>query len=102
MEFGMNKQQFLMICLAAIISMFGCRGPFPSQTKEQVPQDHTLEVKGVMHKPGLKHPYRQESGCASSDCHQDDLDGGVARVEGETRIAPSCFQCHATKWEDDE
>ncbi|MDQ7053422.1 MAG: hypothetical protein Q9P14_11180 [candidate division KSB1 bacterium] len=54
-----------------------------------------------MHREGLKYPYRPSSGCSSDKCHQEDLDGGVAEVNGIKTIAPSCFQCHGTLWEDE-
>jgi len=89
---------FVFTALAA----FACDGPFPSASKPNVPEDHTESIKGVLHKPGQEHPYLEESGCSDVECHQDDLDGGLGEVDGEPRIAPSCFQCHATLWEDDE
>ncbi len=85
--------------VAALLS--GCDGIFPPQQKIGPPADHTVSIKGVMHKPGYKHPYRAASGCSDASCHHDDLDGGVAEVNGKTTVAPSCFQCHGTKWEDD-
>lgn len=54
-----------------------------------------------MHKEGFKYPYKQASGCSASECHHDDLDGGVAVVDSVQTVAPSCFQCHNTKWQDD-
>lgn len=53
-----------------------------------------------MHKNGLEHPFREESGCSDFDCHHDDLRGGLAIVEGVQTVAPSCFQCHENKWDD--
>ena len=88
-------------CMALCLLLTSCNGPFPSTTKEGPPADHEVNIKGVMHKQGYKNPYRETSGCSSADCHQDDLDGGVANVEGIVTIAPSCFQCHGTKWDDD-
>lgn len=79
----------------------GCKAPFPPQRKEGLPEDHVVNIKGAFHKEGYLHPYRPESGCSSATCHHEDLDGGIAVVNGATRIAPSCFQCHGTKWQDD-
>jgi hypothetical protein len=89
----------ILILLAFLL--WQCNGPFPSAQKQGLPGDHTVSIQGVFHKPGYMNPYREASGCSSGDCHQDDLDGGVAVVEGKTTIAPSCFQCHGTKWQDD-
>lgn len=85
------------LCLA----VSSCDGPFPAQTKTGPPADHTVSIKGAMHKQGYKYPYKPESGCSAANCHQDDLDGGVATVDGRQTVSPSCFQCHGTKWKDD-
>lgn len=78
-----------------------CSGPFPAASKPNLPDDHTESIKGVLHKPGYEYPYKESSNCSDSDCHQDDLDGGLASVDGRVTIAPSCFQCHETLWKDD-
>lgn len=85
--------------LSALLT--ACDGPFPSTAKPSLPDDHTDSIKGVYHKAGQKHPYYESSGCSDSDCHQDDLDGGVGSLDDEQVIVPSCFQCHETLWEDD-
>ncbi|MFQ5823034.1 MAG: hypothetical protein ACE5JB_03165 [bacterium] len=54
-----------------------------------------------MHKKGYKFPFKTSSGCSDTECHQSDLDGGVANVDGRITIAPSCFQCHETLWSDE-
>ena len=96
----MEKRILLNIVLLTTLFM-ACDGPFPSTAKPSLPDDHTNSIKGVFHKPGQKHPYYESSGCSDSDCHKDDLDGGVGSLDGEVVIVPSCFQCHATLWEDD-
>jgi len=90
----------LIFILLALV-LWQCNGAFPSAQKQNLPADHTTNISGVMHKPGYLNPYRESSGCSAANCHQDDLDGGLAVVEGDTTIAPSCFQCHGTKWQDD-
>lgn len=89
---------FFLACLFIV----GCDGPFPSTTKPNVPDDHTENIKGVFHKKGYEFPFKESSGCSETTCHQPDLDGGVADVDGRIAIAPSCFQCHETLWSDEE
>ena len=50
-----------------------------------VPADHTLKIRGALHKSGFKTPVTSK--CTA--CHGADLSGGVG---------PSCFKCHGTKW----
>ena len=84
-----------------VLFVAACTPPFPSQVKDGIPADHVVNIKGAMHKEGYKFPFRPTSGCSSNTCHHDDLNGGVAMVNGEIRIAPSCFQCHGTRWEEE-
>lgn len=88
---------------AILAALFGlsCGGPFPAASKPNLPDDHKASIKGVLHKAGYRYPYKKDSGCSDSDCHHDDLDGGVAIVDDRVTIAPSCFQCHDTRWSDD-
>ncbi len=95
-------KSLLFVFMLPILGGAGCKAPFPPQTKSGIPQDHVVNIKGVMHKNGYKFPFKSSSGCSDANCHHDDLDGGVAKVNGVTHIAPSCFQCHGTKWQDDE
>lgn len=88
--------------LFLLMACAGCEAPFPPTQKPNLPADHIESIKTAMHKPGFDFPYKQESGCATSSCHGDDLTGGVAQVDERITIAPSCFQCHETKWQDDE
>lgn len=78
-----------------------CNGLFPPAPKSGIPDDHTENIKGAMHKKGYKFPFKSSGGCSDTDCHQPDLDGGVANVDGRITIAPSCFQCHETLWSDE-
>lgn len=79
----------------------GCNGLFPHAPKSGIPDDHTENIRGAIHKKGYKFPFKASSGCSDTDCHHPDLDGGVAKVDGRTTIAPSCFQCHETLWSDE-
>ncbi len=97
----MKKGIFIM-CLAVFgLAFTACDGFFPAVSKPSVPDDHTKSIKGVFHKEDPEHPFYESSGCTDSDCHKDDLDGGVALYEGVQHVIPSCFQCHETLWEDD-
>ncbi|MFQ5605515.1 MAG: hypothetical protein ACE5HS_19775 [bacterium] len=101
---SMMRLKLFFFCsglIFSIILLVRCSGPFPSISKSGLPSDHTEKIKGVLHKKGFKYPYKTNSGCSDSKCHQDDLDGGVAEVDGKITISPSCFQCHETLWEDD-
>lgn len=84
-----------------LLALFACKSPFPPTTKQGIPTDHTVKIESAMHKEGYMYPYRPESGCSAAVCHHDDLDGGTAVVDGVQTIAPSCFQCHNTKWLED-
>ncbi|MFQ5641778.1 MAG: hypothetical protein ACE5IR_27700 [bacterium] len=93
----MRRLSFVILILLSS----GCRGPFPAASKPNLPEDHTESIKGVLHKSGYLFPYKKNSGCSDTKCHQDDLDGGVADLDGRITISPSCFQCHETLWSDD-
>ena len=83
----------LLFCLA-------CDGPFPAVDKPTIPSDHTSNQSGALHKGGEDNPFGS-GGCSDSDCHQVDLRGGLVVFEGQRVVAPSCFQCHGARWEDD-
>lgn len=94
-----SKVQLFYLTIAVIFA--SCNGPFPSVSKIGPPDDHTQNIKGAMHRLGYKFPFKASSGCSDTKCHQPDLDGGVANVDGRITIAPSCFQCHPTLWSDE-
>ena len=48
------------------------------------PSDHTVSQDGVRHRPGLRDP---ENNCTG--CHGTDLRGGAG---------PSCYSCHGKQW----
>lgn len=68
--------------------------------KSGLPERHNSIMEGVFHGERAEEPFENgDDGCASTDCHQPDLRGGVAKVDGKKVIAPSCFQCHGRVWE---
>ena len=81
-----------------LLNTGGCDGPFPTEEKIGLPDDHTVNKKGALHKSGLGRPFTTNSGCSQSDCHHNDLKGGTAVVDGRTTVAPSCYQCHDKRW----
>jgi hypothetical protein len=105
----MKLKHFYCLCFPVGIAMlillfvlFSCDGIFPAQTKPDVPQDHNLKVSGVLHKSGLFEPLDQISGCTTSTCHGNDLQGGVAVASGRRIVVSSCYQCHGALWEGGE
>lgn len=79
-----------------------CTKIMPTATKPTVPDDHTKDIEGVLHKPGFEEPMELIGGCSDRFCHGTALEGGVAIVDEKPAVAPSCFQCHDDKWNDDE
>ena len=53
-----------------------------------------------MHKRGLDDPMTTESGCSASECHGEELTGGLGVVDDKLVSVPSCYQCHGKKWDD--
>jgi hypothetical protein len=69
----------LAISAALLVALAGC-----GSEENEAPSDHTLNLDGVKHKPGLTAPLTNCTGC-----HGASLQGG----EG-----PSCTSCHGVKW----
>ena len=97
-----KKTLFVLIVGLVQLGAGACDGPFLAQDKVGVPDDHTVNQGGASHKSGLNRPFRESSGCSQSDCHQSDLRGGPAKVDGRATIAPSCYQCHGKKWSNND
>lgn len=95
------KPALLFPLIFCCFLMIRCDGPFPSEPKTGVPGDHNDNEQGAMHKSGKDNPFGSGD-CSDSDCHQNDLRGGVVVYEGRTTVTPSCYQCHGNKWEDDD
>jgi hypothetical protein len=87
-----------LISLLTVFILISCDLDFPTFTKSGLPAGHTVKNRGALHKMDPERPFSQNSGCSSNNCHQSDLKGGVAEIEGEQQIAPSCYQCHSRKW----
>ncbi len=97
--------KFNELYILVVLLFAACEGgPFPSETKNQLPDGHVVRVKTAFHKEALFYPYGYdiktgESNCASSRCHQPNLRGGIARDDnGVIKYAPSCYQCHTKLW----
>ncbi|MCB0717886.1 MAG: hypothetical protein KDD65_05545 [Bacteroidetes bacterium] len=100
MEFSPDRPNNLLLglILIGLTVLTGCDGVFPSAPKYGPPADHTVSKSGALHKAGLKNPTTAEAGCSAAECHHSDLRGGMAIVENELFVAPSCYQCHGEKW----
>ncbi|MGA2667773.1 MAG: hypothetical protein ABSF32_02520 [Ignavibacteria bacterium] len=99
-SYKQNKSGVRAIKLLSIISLLllsvlylYCNGPFPSQTKSDVPSDHTISKNGVLHKPGETNPQEE-----CTECHGADLRGGVYNDNGVLKACQSCYQCHSSLW----
>lgn len=91
----------LTVFVLTALLVVGCDGPFPVADKIGPSDKHNVNRGGALHKEGLDHPLTESAGCSDSDCHQTDLRGGLALVDDVVRVAPSCYQCHGKKWDDD-
>jgi hypothetical protein len=105
----MKRRRFFSKFMAPVLAgvflvalVLSCDGFFPTQSKPDVPRDHTRSISGVMHKPGLRDPLDSRNGCMTAACHGDDLQGGVAVVSGRRVAVPSCYQCHGALWEGED
>ena len=100
----MIRQVGILIVVLGIglMSLGGCDGPFPTQSKIGPPADHTENEDGALHKSGSEEPFSESSGCSSDQCHHSDLRGGLAEVDGRVTVAPSCYQCHGEEWDEED
>jgi len=109
MDLCFKLKQFFRLYIPAGIAMlvfftllFSCDGVFPTQSKPDVPRDHTQKISGVLHKSGLFEPLERAHGCTTASCHGNDLRGGVAVTSDRQIVVSSCYQCHAALWEGGE
>jgi hypothetical protein len=72
-----------VLCAAFTLAGIACSD---STAPADAPANHTVNMNGQWHAPGLQSP---QGGCTT--CHGADLRGGT---EGE----PSCYACHGKKW----
>ncbi len=88
----------LYVIVLVIIGLVGCEF-YPSQSKDEVPSDHT-EMKGyAYHKPGMFLPQTHCAECHSSNGNSE-LKGGISTEGNQTAF--SCYQCHTDFWSDIE
>lgn len=98
------KLFYFAALVLTLLMLSGCDFPFPKEEKTTLPKGldaHTEKLGTAFHKPGFKDPFSPVSGCSSGSCHQSNLKGGAAFIDGKDRIAPSCYQCHGEKWNED-
>lgn len=81
-----------IIIISSIIIFSSCDGIFPTQNKPPVPADHTDNISGAFHRP---EPNNTDE---CTECHGEDLKGGLANIEGTLVYANSCYQCHNDVW----
>ncbi len=93
--------RWLLLIIPLFLIQPGCDGPFPSESKVGVPEDHNEDEGGALHRDEKDDPFG-EGNCSDSDCHQPDLRGGMVEYQGRITITPSCYQCHGNNWDDDD
>ena len=96
MKLLLRKNIISVLVLLAV--SVGCTKLMPTAAKPNVPEDHTKNIHGVLHKPGYEEPMEFESGCSERFCHGTALEGAVVIIDEGPVVAPSCFQCHEDKW----
>ncbi|MBF0430569.1 MAG: hypothetical protein HQK83_04785 [Fibrobacteria bacterium] len=86
---------------ATIVVLCRCDMFDPGLKALKVDGHHKFK-QGALHKDEPDEPFgnREHEGCASDNCHQSDLKGGLTSESH--LVAPSCFQCHGPIWEEDE
>ena len=71
------------LCAALTVASIACSD---STAPADAPANHTVNMEGQWHAPGLQSP---QGVCTT--CHGADLRGGT---DGQ----PSCYSCHGKKW----
>ncbi|HMQ69982.1 MAG TPA: hypothetical protein PKA90_13315 [Ignavibacteria bacterium] len=84
---------FYSLILGLLIYSYGCDVIVSNQSKPDVPADHTILHGIFLHKSGE----REAIGC--SDCHGQDLKGGVQLLGNTYIYTQSCYQCHNKLWD---
>lgn len=77
--------RLMFVSLLVLAAPAAC-GDDDGAAPEDAPPGHTVVQEGVAHRPGLRDPNQNCTGC-----HGADLRGGA---DGE----PSCYSCHGQKW----
>jgi hypothetical protein len=92
------RKIYLIPSILFLLYFLSCDGPFPSQSKPNVPADHNRNYNGVLHAgEGEGGGGKDAEDC--NECHGSDLRGGIKQINGVWRYAPSCYQCHGNVWE---
>lgn len=94
-DISCKKFLLLFPLFLMFFTVYSCDGIFPSQSKPNVPPDHTRNIGGALHKG-------DGGGDADDDCnecHGSDLRGQVYNYNGTLVITSSCYQCHGNVWE---
>jgi hypothetical protein len=98
----MIKMKFLLIFSMSVFIVLtfisqGCDGIFPTQSKPNVPPDHTSNFGGYLHKGEGEGGGDADDDC--EECHGNDLRGKLYNYNGNLIITSSCYQCHGNIWE---
>jgi hypothetical protein len=92
------KTRYLLLNIGFFFLLFvyaACDGIFPSQTKPNMPSDHTSSFGGFLHASIRRG--QSAGGCKS--CHGQDLKGQVYNFNGNLVVTQSCYECHANIWD---
>ena len=90
------KYYFVFTGFSLLLFIYSaCDGIFPSQSKSNLPADHTFSAGGFLHAP----IERNDIGGDCEHCHGNDLRGGVYNNNGTLVVTQSCYQCHGNIWE---
>lgn len=95
---NIKKYKFYLVfgCFSLLLIFYSaCDGIFPSQSKSNLPSDHSRSYGGFLH-VGIS---RGDSGSECEQCHGNDLKGGIYNSNGTLVVTQSCYQCHGNIWE---
>lgn len=81
------------VVLISLLYIYGCDTIVSSQSKPDVPADHTILHGIFLHKSGEN----EAEDC--DDCHGEDLKGGVQLLGTRYIYTESCYQCHGQLWD---
>ncbi|MEO8512459.1 MAG: hypothetical protein ABI543_02755 [Ignavibacteria bacterium] len=87
-----NRVLPILTAFLMLFALYSCDGVFPSESKSNVPSDHTRNRGGAMHKG-------EEGSDECNECHGNDLRGQVYNYNGTLVVTSSCYQCHGNVWE---
>lgn len=90
--FSIVKIYLFFASFLLFMSFYSCDGIFPSETKSNVPSDHSNNRGGAFHKG-------EDDADDCKECHGNDLRGKVYNYNGTLVVTSSCYQCHGDVWE---